>query len=156
MASGCARPRVAMKWLQAGTDDRRRRTESGPRLPPAFASRRRGEVREGTLGRPSAVSVAAARRITRPSSHRHGWLIALAALVGPLAWRFARRSKLALAIALMATTVAGLGLAFGALGYGGCGQRGDCETVGGALRTVLTVAIMLLALLLLFALARVL
>src|SRR3954469_19250093 len=76
--------------------------------------------------------------------------------VGPGAWRFARRSKLALALALMATTVAGLGLAFGALGYGGCAQRGDCGTLGGALRTVLVVAIMVLALLLLFALARVL
>src|SRR4051794_23920858 len=83
-------------------------------------------------------------------------VIALAALVGPVAWRFARRSKLALAIALMATTVAGLGLAFGALGYGGCAQRGDCGILGGALRTVLVVAIMLLASLLLFALARVL
>src|SRR3954471_9512216 len=83
-------------------------------------------------------------------------VIALAALVGPMAWRFARRSKLALAIALMATTVAGLGLAFGALGYGGCAQRGDCGILGGALRTVLVVAIMLLASLLLFALARVL
>src|SRR3954463_8188320 len=83
-------------------------------------------------------------------------VIALAALVGPVAWRSARRSKLALAIALVATTVAGLGLAFAALGYGGCAQRGDCGIVGGALRTVLTVAIMLLAPLLLFALARVL
>jgi hypothetical protein len=83
-------------------------------------------------------------------------VIALAALVGPVAWRSARRSKLALAIALVATTVAGLGLAFAALGYGGCAQRGDCGIVGGALRTVLTVAIMLLASLLVFALARVL
>src|SRR4051812_18705822 len=83
-------------------------------------------------------------------------VIALAALVGPVAWRFARRSKLALAIALIATTIAGLGPAFGALGYGGCAQRGDCGIVGGALRTVLIVAIMLLAPLLLFALARVL
>jgi hypothetical protein len=81
-------------------------------------------------------------------------VIAFAALAAPVAWRFARRSRLALAIALVATTVAGLGLAFGALGYGGCAQRGDCGTVGGALRTVLTVAIMLLAALLLFALAR--
>src|SRR3954451_15432760 len=81
-------------------------------------------------------------------------VIALAALVGPVAWRFARRSKLALAIALMATTVAGLGLAFGGLGYGGCAPRGDCGIVGGTLRTVLVVAIMLLASLLLFALAR--
>src|SRR3954464_10449786 len=80
--------------------------------------------------------------------------IALGALVGPVAWRFARRSRLALAIALVATTVAGLGLTFGALGYGGCAQRGDCGTVGGALRTVLIVAIMLLAALLPFALAR--
>src|SRR3954449_8264562 len=83
-------------------------------------------------------------------------VIALAALVGPLAWRFARRSKLALAIGLLASAFAGLGLAFGALGYGGCGQRGDCGIVGGALRTVLTVAIMLLASLLVFALGRVL
>src|SRR3954470_8431932 len=81
-------------------------------------------------------------------------VIALAAIVGPVAWRFARRSRLALAIALVATTVAGLGVAFGAFGYGGCAQRGDCGTVGGALRTVLTVAIMALAALLLFALAR--
>jgi hypothetical protein len=81
-------------------------------------------------------------------------VIALAAVVGPVAWRFARRSRLALAIALVATTVAGLGVAFGALGYGGCAHRGDCGTVGGALRTVLIVAIMALAALLLFALAR--
>src|SRR4051794_9922930 len=81
-------------------------------------------------------------------------VIALAALVGPMAWRFARRSKLALAIALMATTVAGLGLAFGALGYGGCAQRGDCGTLGGALRAVLIVAVVLLPVLLLLALAR--
>jgi hypothetical protein len=81
-------------------------------------------------------------------------VIALAAIVGPVAWRFARRSRLALAIALVATTVAGLGVAFGAFGYGGCAQRGDCGTVGGALRTVLTVAILALAALLLFAPAR--
>jgi hypothetical protein len=83
-------------------------------------------------------------------------IIALAAIVGPVAWRFARRSRLALAIAVVATTVAGLGVAFGALGYGGCAQRGDCGSVGGALRTVLTLAILLLAALLLFALASVL
>jgi hypothetical protein len=81
-------------------------------------------------------------------------VIALAAIVGPVAWRFARRSRLALAIALVATTVAGLGVAFGAFGYGGCAQRGDCGTVGGALRAVLAVAILALAALLLFALAR--
>src|SRR4051812_50211339 len=81
-------------------------------------------------------------------------VIAFAALVAPVAWRFARRSKLALTIALVATTLAGLGLAYGALGYGGCAQRGDCGIVGGTLRTVLIVAIMLLAPLLVFALAR--
>src|SRR3954447_10798168 len=81
-------------------------------------------------------------------------LIALAAIVGPVAWRFARRSRLALAIAVAATTVAALGVAFGALGYGGCARRGDCGTVGGALRAVLIVAIMALAALLLFAPAR--
>src|SRR3954454_12040551 len=81
-------------------------------------------------------------------------VIALAALVGPVAWRSARRSRLALTIALVATTVAGLGLTFAALGYGGCAQRGDCGTVGGALRTVLIVAILLLAALFPFALAR--
>src|SRR3954469_23940771 len=81
-------------------------------------------------------------------------VIALAAIVGPVAWRLARRSRLAVAIALVATTVAGLGVTFGALGYGGCAQRGDCGTVGGALRTVLALAIMLLAALLVFALAR--
>ena len=81
-------------------------------------------------------------------------LIAFAALAAPVAWRFARRSKLALVIALEATSVAGLGLAFGALGYGGCARRGDCGSVGGALRTILVVAIMLLAVLLLLALAR--
>src|SRR4051794_1446710 len=81
-------------------------------------------------------------------------VIAFAALAAPVAWRFARRSRLALAIALVATTVAGLGLTFGALGYGGCAQREDCGTVGGALRTVLIVAIVLLAALVLFTLAR--
>jgi hypothetical protein len=81
-------------------------------------------------------------------------VIALATLLAPVAWRFARRSKLGLAIAVVATTVAGLGLTFGAIGYGGCAQRGDCGIVGGALRTVLVVVIMLLATLLLFALAR--
>src|SRR4051794_41837764 len=81
-------------------------------------------------------------------------VIALAAIVGPVAWRFARRSRLALAIAVAATTVAALGVAFGALGYGGCARRGDCGTVGGALRAGLILAIMALAALLPFLLAR--
>src|SRR4051794_29738520 len=122
----------------------------------SFPRRRAAYCRKSTTGRPSAVCPSPPlgyREAVKPQA----WVvIALAALVGPVAWRFARRSKLALAIALIATTVAGLGLAFGALGYGGCAQRGDCGIVGGALRTVLIVAIMLLASLLLFALARVL
>ena len=107
-----------------------------------------------------ALGTAVCRVRRRGSGYRvamkpQAWaLITFAALAAPMAWRGARRSKLALAIALMATTVAGLGLAFGALGYGGCARRGDCGTVGGALRTILVVAIILLAVLLLLALAR--
>lgn len=81
-------------------------------------------------------------------------VIAVAAMVAAVAWRFARRSKVALAIALVATTLAGCGLAFAAGGWGGCSGRGDCGSVGGTLRTILIVETLLLPLLLLFAGAR--
>jgi hypothetical protein len=81
-------------------------------------------------------------------------VVGLAALVAAVGWRFARGSKLLLAMALVASTLAGLGLAFGALGYGGCAQRGDCGTVGGTLRTILVVETVLLPVLILCVLVR--
>jgi hypothetical protein len=81
-------------------------------------------------------------------------VVGLAALVAAVGWRFARGSKLLLAMALVASTLAGLGLAFGALGYGGCAQPGDCGTVGGTLRTILVVETVLLPVLILCVLVR--
>jgi len=81
-------------------------------------------------------------------------VVALAAMTAAVAWRFARRSKLALAIALVGTTLAGCGLAFAAGGWGGCSQRGDCGAVGGTLRTILVIETLLLPVLILLAGAR--
>ena len=81
-------------------------------------------------------------------------VVALAAVVAAVAWRFARRSKLALAIALVGTTLVGCGLAFAAGGWSGCSHRGDCGPVGGMLRTVLGIETLLLPLLVLVAGAR--
>jgi hypothetical protein len=84
-----------------------------------------------------------------------GWaVVAVAAMIAAVAWRFARRSKLALAIALLGTTLAGCGLAFAAGGWSGCSDRGDCGPVGGTLRAILIVETLLLPLLLVSAGAR--
>ena len=77
------------------------------------------------------------------------WIVvAVAAMVAAVAWRFARRSKLALAIAVVSTSLAAFGLAFAAGGWGGCKARGDCGPVGGTLRTVLGIETLLLPVLL--------
>jgi hypothetical protein len=83
------------------------------------------------------------------------WIVlAVAAMTASVAWRFARRSKLALAIAVVATSLAVFGLVFAAGGWGGCRQRGDCGPVGGTLRVILSLETLLLPVLLLFAGAR--
>jgi len=83
------------------------------------------------------------------------WItIAVAAMVAAVAWRFARRSKLALAIAVVGTSLAVLGLAYAAGGWGGCTHRGDCGPVGGRLRVILVIETLLLPLLILAAGAR--
>jgi hypothetical protein len=83
------------------------------------------------------------------------WIVvAVAAMIASVAWRFARRSKLALAIAVVGTSLAAFGLAFAAGGWGGCHDRGDCGPVGGTLRTILSLETLLLPLLLLAAAVR--
>jgi hypothetical protein len=80
------------------------------------------------------------------------WItVAVAAMVASVAWRFARRSKLALAIAVVATSLAVLGLTYAAAGWGGCTHRGDCGSVGGTLRVILGIETLLLPVLLLAA-----
>jgi hypothetical protein len=80
------------------------------------------------------------------------WIVvAVAAMVAAVAWRFARRSKLALAIAVLATSLVAFGLAFAAGGWGGCTDRGDCGPVGGTLHVVLGIEILLLPVLVLAA-----
>src|SRR5215203_2350439 len=81
-------------------------------------------------------------------------ILAAAAVVAAVAWRFARRSRPALAVAVCATSLAGIGLLFAALGYGGCSDRGDCGPFGGALRTILVLATLLLPVLVVVALVR--
>lgn len=83
------------------------------------------------------------------------WIVvAVAAMVAAVAWRFARRSKLALAIAVVSTSLAAFGLTFAIGGWGGCKARGDCGQIGGTLRTVLGIETLLLPVLLLIAGAR--
>jgi hypothetical protein len=80
------------------------------------------------------------------------WIVvAIAAMVASVAWRLARRSKLALAIAVVATSLVAFGLAFAAGGWGGCSDRGDCGPVGGTLRVILGIETLLLPVLILFA-----
>jgi hypothetical protein len=83
------------------------------------------------------------------------WIVvAVAAMVASVAWRFARRSKLAMAIAVVATSLVVFGLVFAAGGWGGCHDRGDCGPVGGPLRVILSLETLLLPVLILFAGAR--
>src|SRR5262245_24278935 len=83
------------------------------------------------------------------------WItMAVAAMVAAVAWRFAGRSKLVLAIAVVATTLVVFGLAFAVGGWGGCSDRGDCGPVGGTLRAILGIETVLLPLLILFVGAR--
>jgi hypothetical protein len=80
------------------------------------------------------------------------WIVvAVAAMTASVAWRFARRSKLAMAIAVVATSLAAFGLVFAAGGWGGCKDRGDCGPVGGTLRAILGIETLLLPLLVLAA-----
>jgi hypothetical protein len=69
-------------------------------------------------------------------------LVGVAALVAAAAARPARRSRLALAIAVAGTTVTLCAVIYAALGYGGCSDRGDCGAIGGLLRTVIVLGLL--------------
>jgi hypothetical protein len=76
------------------------------------------------------------------------WIvIGLAAAVAVLAWRRYRRAWTWRAIAVIATSFVAVGVLFAALGHGGCGERGDCGTVGGVLDVILEVEVVLLVVL---------
>jgi len=78
-------------------------------------------------------------------------IVAAAALCVGFAAPRARRSRPALAIAVTGACIVLAGLVFGAAGYGGCSDRGDCGALGDALRAVLTAGVLVLPVLLLVA-----
>ena len=78
-------------------------------------------------------------------------IVAVAAVCAGLAAPRVRRSRLALAIAAMGGCVVLAGVLFGALGYGGCSDRGDCGALGGTLRVVVITGTLVLPVLLLLA-----
>jgi hypothetical protein len=89
---------------------------------------------------------------TRAAMSTASWgIVAAAAVCAGFAAPHARRSRLALAIAIVGACMVLAGLIFGALGYGGCSRRGDCGALGGTLRTVLAAGVLVLPVLLLAA-----
>jgi hypothetical protein len=75
-------------------------------------------------------------------------IVGVAALAAAVAARFARRSRLALAIAVCGAVMAVCAILLAGLGYGGCSDRGDCGPVGDALRYAVAIGIVVQPLLL--------
>src|SRR4051812_49610223 len=75
-------------------------------------------------------------------------LVVIAAVAAAGAVRFARTSRIALAIAVTGAVVAVLGPVYFALGYKGCSHRADCGVLADVLRTAIALGIVVLPVLL--------